>query len=69
MECVDDRKRHFSEGISRKQEIKINIIHDPAPSRDRVPSNVDEFHHNRAKFPLSNYLHLDLCQDKWKLYC
>jgi hypothetical protein len=60
MEYMNDRKRHSSEEISRKRGIKTNIIHDPAPGRDQVPSNIDEFHHSRARFPLSDYLRLDL---------
>jgi hypothetical protein len=51
MEYVDDRKRRSSEGNSRKQETKINIIHNPAAGRDRVPSNIGEFRHSGAKFP------------------
>jgi hypothetical protein len=57
LEFVDGRMRHFTKGSSRKQKMKINVIHDPPPGRDRV-------HYSGAKFPLSDYLYLDLCKDK-----
>jgi hypothetical protein len=44
LECVDDRKRHSSEGK------KINIIYEPPSSRDRVPSNINYFYYSGAKF-------------------